>query len=353
MTTRSTESAATDYHLLTIWRIVAPLPQVYNTIHDSIHWPEWWPGAEEVEQTADGESSGIDSIRRYSWQGALPYPIVFEVRATRIEALVAIEGQARGDLEGSGIWRFAQDGQDSIVEYEWHVRSKRWWMNLLAPLARPIFIRNHVRIMAQGGEGLARHLGAALVSQSNIDLQADKRSPKPISGRLHESGQINFLVLLTVGIGAGIVAAFAQIALWLLTGMPVLETLFRDARLTAALLLGTDVLPQPATAQWDILLVGSIIHFALSICYALLPAMLAARLPGGSAILAGALYGLGIYVVNMYGLTALFPWFTVARDGVTLLTHLVFGMALTGGCWWFAQDSGKSKPGQQREFPTA
>jgi hypothetical protein len=279
--------------------------------------------------------------------------VVFEVQATRIEALVAIEGCARGDLEGTGRWLFADNGEVSVVRYEWHVRSVRWWMNLLVPLARPMFIRNHARIMTQGGEGLARRLGAVLVGQENIDLMAESDEPAARPGHLREGGKVNPLVLLIVGIGAGILATAAQIALWRLAGMPILETLFRDARLTAALLMGPGVLPPPSTGQWDILLVATLIHFALSIAYALLPAMLAARLPAGPAIVVGAVYGLGIYIVNLYGFTVLFPWFSVARDWVTLVTHLVFGMGLTGGCWWFAQGYGKSKSALSRDVPSA
>lgn len=351
MTTSGAGGTATEYHLLTIWRIDAPLVEVYEAILDSGRWPEWWPGIEKVEPTAPGSTDGIDSIRRYSWQGDLPYPVVFEVRATRIEALVAIEGCARGDLEGMGRWLFAHNGEVSVVQYEWHVRSVRWWMNLLAPLARPMFIRNHARIMTQGGEGLARRLDAALVGQENIDLMAKKDEPQPLPGHMREGGMINPRVLLIVGIGAGTLATVAQIALWGLAGMPILETLFRDARLTAALLMGPGVLPPPSTAQWDILLVATLIHFALSIGYALLPAGLATRLSAGPTIVVGALYGLGIYVINLYGFTALFPWFSVARDWVTLVTHLVFGMGLTGGCWWFAQGRGKSKLGLERDVP--
>lgn len=340
-----------EYHLLTIWRIKAPLPKVYEAIHDSLRWPEWWPGAETVEQTAAGGSDGIDSIRRYCWQGDLPYPVVFEVRATRIEALVAIEGRTQGDLEGIGRWRFAQHGEISVVDYEWHVRSARWWMNLLAPLARSMFIRNHIRIMKQGGEGLARRLDATLLDQKNIDLMAENGVATPIPGHLREGGRINPRVLLMVGIAAGILATAVQIVLWRLAGMPILETLFRDARLTAALLMGPAVLPPPATGQWDILLLATLIHFALSISYAL-PALLAARLAAGPAILVGALYGVVIYVVNMHGFTVFFPWFSIARDWVTLFTHIVFGMALTAGSWWFTRDGKTAKPIVSRELPT-
>ena len=31
-----------EYHLLTIWRIEAPLEEVYATIINSLNWPDWW-----------------------------------------------------------------------------------------------------------------------------------------------------------------------------------------------------------------------------------------------------------------------------------------------------------------------
>lgn len=162
----------TEYRLLTIWRIEAPLEELYAAIHNSMHWPDWWPSVQKVEQAASGDADGINNVRRYFWQGQLPYQVVFEVRTTRIEKLVAIEGTAQGDLEGIGRWHFSRQGTVSIVSYEWHVRSTRWWMNLLATVARPMIIRNHALIMAQGGEGLARLLKSPLVGQENIDLMA-------------------------------------------------------------------------------------------------------------------------------------------------------------------------------------
>ena len=36
-------------------------------------------------------------------------------------------------------------------------------MNWLAPIARPAFKWNHIAVMRDGGEGLARHLGTKLV----------------------------------------------------------------------------------------------------------------------------------------------------------------------------------------------
>ena len=168
----------TEYRLLTIWRIKAPLAKVYEAIQNSLSWPEWWPGAQKVEQTEAGDSNGINNVRNYAWQGEFPYLVEFSMRATRIEKLVAIEGAAEGDLEGIGRWHFSRKGAVSIVRYEWHVHSTLVWMNLIAPIARSMFIHNHMLVMAQGGEGLARLLGSPLLSQENIDLLAKSDSPR-------------------------------------------------------------------------------------------------------------------------------------------------------------------------------
>lgn len=324
------------YRLLTIWRIEAPLEEVYAAIHNSLCWPDWWPGVQNVELAEAGDADGINSVSRYYWRGKLPYRLEFEVCATRIEKLVVIEGTTRGDLEGTGSWHFSRQGALSIVRCEWHVRSTRWWMNLIAPLARAMFIRNHARIMEQGGKGLARLLRSPLVGQENIDLMAEAVPPRFKHGWCRAHGRINLAMALFAGLWAGVIATVAQLILWWLAEMPLLETLFRDARLTAALVMGPAVLLAPSTPQWDILLVATLIHFFLSVAYALIPALLVGRLLTRPALFAGALYGLAIYVINLYGLTMLFPWFIVARDWVTLVTHLVFGVALVGGCRLFA-----------------
>lgn len=141
---------------------------------------------------------------------------------------------------------------------------------------------------------------------------------------------------VAAGFVAGTVATVAQLVLWWLAGQPVAENLFRDARLTAALVMGSSVLPPPATARWDILLVATAVHFVLSIAYAVIPACVCPRLRSGPALVAGALYGLLIYAFNLYGMTRWFPWFVAARDGVTLAAHLVFGATLAGVCHWLA-----------------
>ena len=316
-----------EYDLLTTWRIHAPLEEVYAAIHDSPRWPEWWPAVKEVRPLSAGNADGTNSVWRYSWQGSLPYRLVFEVLIARVENLVQIEGIARGDLVGNGSWHFSQDGMATVVRYEWHVQTSRWWMNLLAPTFRALFIRNHAHVMTQGAHGLCRRLKSSLISEETTDLMVGAGAKSTVASGCAAIGPAT---VLFAGVAAGVTATMAQIILWWLSAAPVSELLLRDARLTAAIALGRGVLAPPLTMSWYTLFVATLIHFSLSTAYALILAYIPRHLRTGPALLAGAGCGAVIYVINLYGFTLLYPWFEIARGGITLMAHLVFGMAAVG-----------------------
>jgi len=49
----------------------------------------------------------------------------------------------------------------------------------------------------------------------------------------------------------------------------------------------------------------------------------------GVTLALGAAFGLLIYLVNFYPVAAmLFPWFAMARNWVTISSHIVFGLVL-------------------------
>jgi polyketide cyclase/dehydrase/lipid transport protein len=149
------------YEFETEWRLRAPLAEVWSAIVDS--WPEWWRGVERVELLKAGDEQGIGAVRRMTWRSRLPYTLTFDIEVMRVEPMTLIEGRASGELEGTGTWRLGEADGVTTVHYTWRVRTTRWWMNLLAPIARPNFRWNHDYVMARGGEGLAGLLGAELL----------------------------------------------------------------------------------------------------------------------------------------------------------------------------------------------
>src|ERR1700681_300640 len=148
------------------------------------------------------------------------------------------------------------------------------------------------------------------------------------------------------GIAAGVVATVAQIGLWWAASEPLPAMLFRDARLTAAIVIGRQVLPPPATFDWSIMLVATLVHFALSIAYGLTLSVFISRLSTPLSLLAGAAFGLFLYAINMYGFTFVFPWFAATRDGITAATHVVFGVVAAAVYKaWPMGTSRSTKPG--------
>lgn len=162
-----------EYRLITVWRIDAPVQRVYEAICRPARWPSWWRGVKDVVELEPGDELGVGSVQRYTWKGLLPYALTFTVRVVRVKPLATLEGIVSGELEGVGRWHFSQDGSTTGVCYEWQVRTTKRWMNLLAPIASPLFKWNHNLVMREGGNGLARLLDTRLISQGHEQGQAD------------------------------------------------------------------------------------------------------------------------------------------------------------------------------------
>jgi uncharacterized protein YndB with AHSA1/START domain len=153
-----------DYEFLTTWMLEAPRERVWDAIYDSESWPEWWEGVEEATKLEEGDEDGVGEYGRYVWKAKLPYRVEFYMRTTRVERPHLLEGNATGELAGTGRWRLFGEGGVTAVVYEWNVSTTRAWMNVIAPLARPVFKGNHDHVMRNGGRGLARRLGVKLLA---------------------------------------------------------------------------------------------------------------------------------------------------------------------------------------------
>ena len=154
-----------NYRFLTTWCLDAPRERVWDAIYSIDEWPDWWKGVESVTKLREGDENGVGACYRHVWRSRVPYAVRFDIDVTAVEPPFRLEGVARGELEGIGHWRLFE-GDGTAVTYEWNVRTTRPWMNAAAPRARPIFVWSHNAVMRQGGQGLARLLGATLVAQS-------------------------------------------------------------------------------------------------------------------------------------------------------------------------------------------
>jgi hypothetical protein len=51
-----------------------------------------------------------------------------------------------------------KDGDITIARYDWPLSTTKTWLNILSPLAKPLFGRNHKVEMSWGAESLAKRL---------------------------------------------------------------------------------------------------------------------------------------------------------------------------------------------------
>lgn len=92
------------------------------------------------------------------------------------------------------------------------------------------------------------------------------------------------------------------------------------------MVLGRSVLPPPDTFSFGLAVVALVVDILLAIIYSLALAWLTHGWSLAKAVIVAVGFGIALYYVNFYGLIALFPWFEMGRNGVTLFTHIVFSV---------------------------
>lgn len=143
------------YSFVTTWRVAAPIEKVWDALQCL---SVWWPGmATPLCLTPDQE--GVGSRYQRVTRGKLPYDLRYVITVTRYDPPREMAYDSEGDLVGAGRYVLTQAGDTTEVVFFWDVRTSGFWMNLLAPLLKPLFAWNHSHVMAAGLKGLARYLG--------------------------------------------------------------------------------------------------------------------------------------------------------------------------------------------------
>lgn len=144
------------------------------------------------------------------------------------------------------------------------------------------------------------------------------------------SKALNWKAAIWSGIVAGIVFIMLEMALVaFIQGMSP----WAPPRMMAAMVMGEGVLPPmegPVTFDFGVMMVAMMIHFPLAIIYGIILGWVISnwRLGLGASVAVGTAFGLLIYFVNFYGFTAIWPWFAMARNLISIVAHAMFGLVL-------------------------
>jgi uncharacterized membrane protein YagU involved in acid resistance len=138
---------------------------------------------------------------------------------------------------------------------------------------------------------------------------------------------LNWKAGILAGLIAGVV--FLMVEMPLMVGVDGAE-LWGPPRMMAGIVLGEGAVPPPATFDAGIVAMAMVVHFGLSVVYGIVLGWAVSyfRLGTATATLLGAAFGLIIYFKNFYGMTEFWPWFSMARGWILIVSHLVFGAVL-------------------------
>jgi len=157
------------------WRITADIERLYEALLDYRHFSEWWPSIRDVELISEGDAQHVGARARYSIRSPLMYSLRFEARIVELVRPTRITIQAVGDLSGTGTYLLGQRDGVTSVTYLWDVATTKTWMNVVAPIARPLFVWAHHSVMREGGAGVAHHLGGSLLGQRSQVIRPEGR----------------------------------------------------------------------------------------------------------------------------------------------------------------------------------
>lgn len=154
------------YQFESRWALRAPIERVFDVALKAEHFGEWWPSVTASSLISTGEDGMVGHRARYRVKSPLLYSMSFETTVLEAERPFRIHAKVRGDLVGTGTYLLASDGPVTQVRFLWFVSTTKRWMNLLAPLARPLFAWAHKSVMSKGARAMAKHLGTRLDSVS-------------------------------------------------------------------------------------------------------------------------------------------------------------------------------------------
>ena len=151
--------ALNDYHLVSNWRVLGTVDEVYEIVSQTRDFARWWPAAFlEVLELQPGDERGIDRVDRFETRGWLPFTLLWHSNVIEAQRPFGFKIEVWGDFEGTGEWRFEQNGAWTDASFDWRVRVNKPRLGFLSPLFKPLLTSNQRWAMAKGEESLRLEL---------------------------------------------------------------------------------------------------------------------------------------------------------------------------------------------------
>lgn len=166
-----------QYKFVDHWYIKAPREEVFRHIADARTYPQWWPVYPKVEVLREVEPGQIGGKARLVVQSALGYTLTLEAETVAINPPYSVKTIVTGQLAGTGEWEFIQEGDTTHAIFTWIVESHHWLLNILEPIAKPLFAWSHDDASRKGHLGLKK-----LLEKPVLVANGQRVLENPVSG---------------------------------------------------------------------------------------------------------------------------------------------------------------------------
>lgn len=149
--------------------------------------------------------------------------------------------------------------------------------------------------------------------------------------------KIDWRAVVLSGLIAGLVFLIVEMVLVPVIGGSAWATM----RMMAGIVMGAEVLTPLETFDPGVFVVAMLVHFFLAVGYAGVLGLIVRGHRLKVAVVIGAGYGVGLYLINYYVLAGVFPWFAEARHWVRLVSHPLFGAVAAAAFIWISRPSAR------------
>jgi hypothetical protein len=167
------------YRFVTDLRFTAPIDEVYRSVVEPERWLDGWSHAVSVERRSAGAETGVGASFVATVRAPLGYRLSARIEVVAAEPLTGLWMTSSGDLDGYARWRLAPHPGGTDVRFTWDVRTTERWMQVLTPVARPIFEWSHGVVVRRAAEAAARDLACDLPVFRSRAVRSDRPRPRP------------------------------------------------------------------------------------------------------------------------------------------------------------------------------
>jgi uncharacterized protein YndB with AHSA1/START domain len=161
------------YHFLSDFTMTSSREAVWSALSATEEWPSWWRWLKRIDVVRAATSdTGIGAVYRNHIGSPTGYAFRFQGEIVDVDPSRRIDLLLSGEIVGRVRYIVSDEPSGGThVSYAQLVETPKWWMNLLAPIARPGFNWNHDKLMTDFGRGLATASGGELVTVRNWTLK--------------------------------------------------------------------------------------------------------------------------------------------------------------------------------------